>query len=78
MSRLTDETSVSTVFQVDLSNRSSWVWKFFHLEIYKEDDEWCERDVICKIETLIEVKCEQTYQTESSIGNLIGYLLVEH
>ncbi|CAG8808885.1 24742_t:CDS:1, partial [Cetraspora pellucida] len=34
-----DEASVGTVFQLDLSNKSSWVWEFFCLEICKKDDE---------------------------------------
>ncbi|CAG8734169.1 1713_t:CDS:2, partial [Dentiscutata heterogama] len=36
-----DEIPIGSVFQIDLSNRTSWVWEFFSLEIRKEDNgEW--------------------------------------
>ncbi|CAG8588011.1 2981_t:CDS:2 [Cetraspora pellucida] len=73
-----DEAPVGTVFQLDLSNRSSWVWEFFCLEIRKEDDGWWGRYGICKIEILVGVECGRTYRTESSTGNLIGHLLADH
>ncbi|CAG8717067.1 647_t:CDS:2, partial [Dentiscutata erythropus] len=35
-----DDDPVGTIFQVDLSSRSSWVWKFFRLELCKEEGGW--------------------------------------
>ena len=72
-----EETPIGTIVQVEMSNKTSWVWEFFRQELHKKEEGWV-KYTICKIEILIGEECGRTYQVGSSTGNLIGHLFAEH
>ena len=73
---LQEETPIYTIVQVEISNKTSWVWEFFRQELHKKGG-WV-KYTICKIEVVVGEECGRTYQVGSSTGNLIRYLSAEH
>lgn len=72
-----EETPIGTIIQVEVLNKSSWVWEFFRQELHKKEGGWV-KYTICKIEVLVGEECGRAYQIGSSTGNLIGHLSAEH
>ena len=42
-----EETPIDTIVQVEISNKTSWVWEFFRQELHKKEGGWV-KYTVCK------------------------------